>query len=53
MAPQYPVNIARSIAFACRGNSVTIEISQVEDDPDFFLYKLQLPLNTQVIHNLT
>ena len=53
MAPQYPINTANSIAFAAKGNSVAIEISQTENDTEFFLYKIQLPMTSQVIHNLT
>jgi hypothetical protein len=53
MNPQYPVGSCDPISFECRGNSVSIEISQIEDDIEFFLYKLQLPRAKQVKHNLT
>jgi hypothetical protein len=53
MSPQYPVNSTDPVAFACRGNSLSLEISQIEDDPDFFLYKISLPRAKQIKHNLT
>lgn len=53
MSPQYPIGTANPISFECRGNSVAVEISQLADDVEFFLYKLQLPRAKQIKHNLT
>jgi hypothetical protein len=53
MNPQYPLMTCDPVAFAARGNSVAVEISQVEDDDEFFLYKLQLPRAKEVRNNLT
>jgi hypothetical protein len=53
MAPQYPVGSCDPISFECRGNSVTLELSQVADDSDFFIYKVQLPRAKQIKNNMT
>ncbi len=53
MAPQYPINASDPVSFNCKGNSVAIELSYMSNDPEFFLYKLQLPRAKQVKHNLT
>lgn len=53
MNPQYPMMTCDPVAFSARGNSVAVEISQVEDDPEFFIYKLQLPRAKEVRNNLT
>lgn len=53
MSPQYPVGTSNPMPFECRGNSVAIEISQVADDNDFFLYKVQLPRVKQIKNNMT
>jgi hypothetical protein len=34
MAPQYPISTNNPMQFDCRGNSVALEISQIENDPD-------------------
>jgi hypothetical protein len=52
MNPQYPVTQTDPISFEARGSSVTIELSQIADDPDFFLYKIQLPKVKQVKQNI-
>lgn len=53
LAPQYPVSSTDPMPFACKSNTVSIELSQVADDPDFFLYRLELPRVQQIKHNLT
>jgi hypothetical protein len=53
MAPQYPIGSTSPMPFDARGNSVAIEFSQIADDTQFFLYKLQLPRAKQIKNNLT
>ena len=53
MQPQFPIGTSSPMPFTCRGNSVAMEISQVEDDVNFFIYKIQLPRAKQIKHNLT
>jgi hypothetical protein len=53
MNPQYPVSMCDPLTFEARGNSIAIEISQVEDDTEFFLYKISLPKGKQVKNNMT
>jgi hypothetical protein len=53
MSPQYPVNSCDPLPFNCRGNSLTVELSQIADDPDMFLYNLQFPRGKQIKQNMT
>lgn len=53
MNPQFPIVEASKQPFTCRGKSVAIEISQVEDDNELFIYKIQLPDAVMTQHNLT
>lgn len=53
LSPQYPVRSNIPGVFNCRSNSVAIEISQSENDEDFFLYKIQLPRAKQETSNIT
>jgi hypothetical protein len=53
MNPQYPVAASDPVAYACRGNSVAIELSHLTDDAEFFMYELQLPKVKEITNNLT
>ena len=53
MTPQQPLNTIDSISFEARSNAFSIELSQVADDPDFFLYKITLPRVKQITNNMT
>jgi hypothetical protein len=53
MAPLYPQAITQNMPFDARGNSLAIEFSQTEDDPDFFLYRIQNLRAKQIKHNMS
>ena len=53
MLSQTPTGYCDPQPINCRGNTVSIEFEQTADDPDFFIYKIQLPRMKEIFHNAT
>lgn len=53
MAPTTPKSTVVPMGWDCRGNSIAIEISQIQNDTEFFIYKIELPRIRKERNNLT